>query len=298
MSSPPPPLPDPEHDRRLAEQRAARERARRAQSASKAKDKGQPAPASKSGFAARLSPRTWAIVIAVVVVAVVILVGTVIGRDSSGDSSTIKTDDAVSTLQSLLDGVDRDTSLGSCPFGSASSIARDIGGDVEFSSTPNDAVPMIIKGDESSVDEVLCTASTPDDRLRTSRTIYVYATPVPKGSYTDYLSNTLLAGAKVKLEDPIKHAGGTIDSWCTTPTAVIKGSCGADWVASDGSVVFGIQVAGGEITAKQVVAALQHELPAMVDRFGADAPTAGSVPSSGPSGSSVPIIGTVPTTVT
>jgi hypothetical protein len=47
-----------------------------------------------------------------------------------------------------------------------------------------------------------------------------------------------------------------------------------------------------------VVAALQHELPAMVDRFGADAPTAGSVPSSGPSGSSVPIIGTVPTTVT
>jgi hypothetical protein len=137
---------------------------------------------------------------------------------------------------------------------------------------------MIHKGNASGVDEVLCSASTPDDRLRASRTMYVYATPVPKGSYTDYLTKVLFDGAKVKLEDPVKHAGGTIYAYCLTPTADIKGGCGADWVAGDGSVVFGMQVSGGEVDAKQVTAALQHELATIVQRFGSDSATAASTP--------------------
>ena len=99
------------------------------------------------------------------------------------------------------------------------------------------------------------------DRLRTGRTLYVYATPVPKGSYTDYLSTTLLDGAKAELGRPRKYAGGTIYAWCVTPSATFQGGCGADWVANEASVVFGMQVAGGEITAAEVSAALEHELP-------------------------------------
>ena len=123
-----------------------------------------------------------------------------------------------------------------------------------------------------------CSVSTADDRVHASRTMYVYATPVPKGSYTDYLTKTLFDGAKVKLEDPVKHAGGTIYAYCLTPTADVKGGCGADWVAGDGSVVFGLQLSGGDVTAKQVTAALQHELATIVERFGSDATTS-STPS-------------------
>ena len=182
-----------------------------------------------------------------------------IGRRSSGGSSTIETDDAVSALQSMLDGVDRDTALDACPFGTVRSIAGDVSDDVTFPATPVEATPMILMGDETRVDEVLCAAGTPDDRLRAGRTLYVYATPVPTGSYSDYLT-TLLDGAKVKLEAPRKHAGGTIYAWCTTPSDDFRGGCGADWVAADGGVVFGMEVAGGEITAAQVTSALEHEL--------------------------------------
>src|SRR6185312_9970995 len=90
--------------------------------------------------------------------------------------------------------------------------------------------------------------------------------------------NTLFDGAKVKLEEPVKHAGGTIYAYCITPSADVKGGCGADWVAGDASVVFGLQVSGGEVTAKQVTAALQHELATIVERFGSDVRTASSVP--------------------
>jgi len=61
------------------------------------------------------------------------------------------------------------------------------------------------------------------------------------------LTKTLFDGAKVKLEDPVKHAGGTIYAYCLTPSADVKGGCGADWVAGDGSVVFGLQVSGGDV---------------------------------------------------
>ncbi len=248
-----------------------------------------------------MSPRTWAILLAVGVVLVIIVIGTIIGRGSSDGATTIKTDAAVSTLQSLLDGVQRDTALGSCPFGPVTAIVHDVSDDVAFASTPDEAPAMIVKGDATAVDTVLCAASTPDDRLHTSRTMYVYATPVPKGSYTDYLTSTLLDGAKVKLADPHKYAGGTIYAWCTTPTADIKGGCGADWVAGDATVVFGMQVAGGEVTADQVTAALQHQLPALVERFGTDAPSSASVPTSATpdesTGSSGVVGGSVPTTV-
>lgn len=226
-----------------------------------------------------MSPRGKAIVVAAAVVVVVILVGTFIGRRGGGGSSTIETDDAVSTLQQLLDGVDHDTKLAACPFGPMSSIVGDLGDDIEFTSTPVESTPMIRKGDETEVDQVLCSASTPDDRLRTGRSLYVYASPVPTGSYSTYLT-TLLDGAKVKVEDPRKHAGGTIYAWCVTPSAEFRGGCGADWVADGGGVVFGMQIAGGEITASQISGALEHELPSMVQRFGTDAPSS-SVPATG-----------------
>jgi hypothetical protein len=294
--TPPPPLPDPEDDRRLAERRAraaaSRSSASRSPSSPSPATHGRrstpPPPPRPPTRWARLSPRTWAIVVAVAIVAVVILVGTLISRGSSDETTAIKTDAAVSTLQSLLDGVDRDTALGACPFGSVRSIAADVGDRVPISPAPIDAEAMIVKGDQSAVDEVLCSAGTPDDRLRTGRTLYVYATPVPKGSYTDYLSTTLLDGAKVKLEDPRKYANGTIYAWCVTPSEAFKAGCGADWVANESSVVFGMQVAGGEITAADVSAALEHELPSMVERFGTDVPTS-SVPATG-------VVGSAPST--
>ena len=65
-----------------------------------------------------------------------------------------------------------------------------------------------------------------------------------------------------------------------TPSATFKGACGADWVADESSVVFGMQVAGGEITAAEVSTALEHELPSMVERFGTERPVS-SVPATG-----------------
>src|SRR4051812_40384091 len=173
-SPPPPPLPDPDDDRRLAERRA-----RAASRSSASRSPSSPSPATHGRQStppppprpptrwARLSPRTWAIVVAVAIVVVVILVGTLISRGSSDETTTIKTDAAVSTLQSLLDGVDRDTALDACPFGSVRSIAADVGDRVPISPTPTDAQAMIVKGDETAVDGVLCSAGSPDDRLRT-----------------------------------------------------------------------------------------------------------------------------------
>ncbi|MFT3852518.1 MAG: hypothetical protein QM733_07265 [Ilumatobacteraceae bacterium] len=283
--TPPPPLPDPDDDRRLAERRARADAARTGPTVSprpKGSGGGQrpastkPAPKRKPNAWTRLSPRAKAIVIATVIVVVVVLVGTFIGRRGGGSSSTIATDDAVSTLQQLLDGVDSDTQLATCPFGPMSSIVGDLGDDISFASTPVESTPMIVKGSDTEVDQVLCSAATPDDRLRTGRSLYVYATPVPTDSYSKYLT-ALLDGAKVKLEDPRKHAGGTIYSWCVTPSTEFRGGCGADWVADGGGVVFGMQIAGGEITASQISAALEHELPSMVQRFGTDVPSS-SVP--------------------
>jgi len=291
--SPPPPLPDPEDDRRLAERRAARQR-------SATSDTKRPPARTRSAptWTSKLSGRAWAIIIAAIVILVVVIVGTLISRDSHDKESSIKTDAAVSTLQSLLDGVQHDTVLGTCPFGSMSSIVGDVRGDLTFPATPTESTPMIHKADASAVDEVRCSVSTADDRVHASRTMYVYATPVPKGSYTDYLTKTLFDGAKVKLEDPVKHAGGTIYAYCLTPSADVKGGCGADWVAGDGSVVFGLQVSGGDVTAKQVTAALQHELATIVERFGSDATTSStpSTDSTDSTGSTDPS-GTTDTTV-
>src|ERR1700712_2697814 len=100
--TPPPPLPDPDDD---LPARARRRPASRASSA------GNRHPS----FWSSLSPRAWAIVIAVVVV--VLIVGALAGNGDKKKASTIKTDSAVSTLQSLLDGVDKDTDLSTCPFG-------------------------------------------------------------------------------------------------------------------------------------------------------------------------------------
>jgi len=293
--TPPPPLPDPDDDRRLAERRA-----RAAAARSSGTTAAAPRPRSGGGRAAppppkptnawtRLSSRTKAIGFAVVVVVIVVLAGTFIGRDSGGGSSKIETDAAVSTLQELLDGVSRDTELPNCPFGSMSAIVGDLGDDIEFPSTPVESTPMIVKGDDTRVDEVRCTTSTPDDRVHTGRTLFVYATPVPSASYDKYL-DTLLDGAKVKVEAPRQHAGGTIHAWCVEPSADFRGGCGADWVADGGGVVFGMQVAGGEITAADVTAALEHELPSMVERFGTEAPVS-SVPATGV------VVGDVTTTV-
>lgn len=286
--TPPPPLPDPDDDRRLAQRRARAGEPRSGGSAGASRSSGgrPPNPPSKRQANAwtRLPSRTKAIVVAAAIVVVVIVAGTIIGRRSSDEPSTIKTDDAVSTLQSMLDGVERNTTLSACPFGSISSIVGDLDESVTFPTTPVSATPMIVKGDDTDVDEVLCAASTPDDRLRTGRSIYVYATPAPTGSYSDYLT-ARLDGAKAKLDDPRKHAGGTIYTWCVTPSADFRGGCGADWVADGGGVVFGLQIVGGEITATQVADALEHELPAMVERFGTDAPvssTPGSAPMSTP----------------
>src|SRR4051794_35620911 len=134
---PPPPLPDPEDDRRLAERRAARERG--------ASGTGRPAATSRSAptWTSKLSSRAWAIIIAAIVVLLVVIIGTLIGRSSHDKESSIKTDAAVSTLQSLLDGVQHDTVLGACPFGSMSPIVDDVRGDVSFPTTPDESVPMI-----------------------------------------------------------------------------------------------------------------------------------------------------------
>src|SRR5882762_2285233 len=101
--TPPPPLPDPDDD---LPARALRRR--------------PPASTSSRGgsrhpsFWSQLSPRAWAIIIAVLVVGLVLIIGALAGGDGKRQASTIKTDSAVSTLQSLLGGVDKDTNLSTC----------------------------------------------------------------------------------------------------------------------------------------------------------------------------------------
>jgi len=151
---------------------------------------------------------------------------------------------------------------------------------------------MIVKGDDTRVDEVRCTTSTPDDRVRTGRTLFVYATPAPSDSYDTYL-DALLDGAKAKVEAPRQHAGGTVHAWCVEPSADFRSGCGADWVADGGGVVFGLEVAGGQVTAADVTAALEHELPSMVERFGTEAPVSSRPISSEPA-ASVPATGVIP----
>ena len=263
--TPPPPLPDPDDDLPRA--------SRRRTSATPARGGGR-----HPSFWSQLSPRAWAIIIAVLVVVLVLIVGALAGSDSKKQASTIKTDSAVSTLQSLLDGVDKDTNLSTCPFGSVTGIVDDVHDQIKVTGGITNELQKIVVGGKDSVNEVLCSATTPDDRLHLAQSMYVYATPAPKGSYTDYLAKTLLAGAKVKLETPAKYSGGTIYAYCVTPDAQNKGGCGADWVAGDNKLVIGMQLASGTVTAKQITAALQHELATLASRLGGETSSGSSVP--------------------
>jgi hypothetical protein len=274
--TPPPPLPDPDDD---LPARAPRRR-----------QPPQPRPADgvRSGGArggggggsrrhpslwSQLSPRAWAIIVAVLAVVLVLIVGAAAGGGGKKKTSGITTDAAVSTLQSLLDGVDKDTVLGSCPFGTVASIVDDVHDAVKVNGRVTDALHKIVIGGKDSVDEVLCSAATDDDRLHVVQSMYVYATPAPKGSYTDYLSKTLLSGAKFD--------GGTIYAWCVSADVEFRSGCGADWVAGDNKLVLGMQLTGGAVTAKQITTALQHELKTLADRLGGDEAT-GSIGSTVP----------------
>ncbi|MCU1504633.1 MAG: hypothetical protein JWM12_3987, partial [Ilumatobacteraceae bacterium] len=150
--------------------------------------------------------------------------------------------------------------------------------EVKVSGEVTDGMHKIVIGGKDSVDEVLCSASTADDRIHPTQSMYVYATPAPKGSYTDYLTKTLLADAEVKLEDPVKFGGGTVYAWCVTPAPDSKGGCGADWVAGDNKLVLGMQLANDSVTAKQITAALEHELETLANRLGGDQATGTTVP--------------------
>ncbi|MEO5899674.1 MAG: hypothetical protein ABIR68_06030, partial [Ilumatobacteraceae bacterium] len=169
--TPPPPLPDPDDDMRARGPRrtAAATSSRRAR---------------HPGFRSQLSSRAWAIIIAVLVVVLVLIVGAFAGRSDKKKASTIKTDSAVSTLQALLDGVDKDTALSRCPFGSVTAIVDDVRAEVTVATGLTDSSQKIVVGGKDSVNEVLCAASTPDERLHLAQSMYVYATPAPKGSYT------------------------------------------------------------------------------------------------------------------
>jgi hypothetical protein len=240
--TPPPPLPDDYDDAERA--------------ASRRPSGARPMPRKrKPGLLSGVPPRTLAIGVAVliVLVLVVVVVAVVAGGGDDKKASSIKVDGAVTVLTGLLDGVAADTDLAACPFGSIADIAADVKGEVAFRTTVADDLQQVVVGGKNSVNEVLCSASTAEQRIATAQTLYVYATPVPKGSYTDYLSKTLLAGVKSKVEPAVKFAGGSVYAFCVTASAAVKGGCGADWVA----------------------AALQKELPTLVARLGGDASTAG-----------------------
>ncbi|MCU1501859.1 MAG: hypothetical protein JWM12_1213, partial [Ilumatobacteraceae bacterium] len=138
MSSPtpPPPLPDPDDD---LPRRAPR---RRSAAPSSSRDAARRHPSAWS----RLSPRAWAILVAVVAIVLVLIIGAVAGGSGKEKKSEIKTDSAVSALQSLLDGVDKDTALGSCPFGSVASIAGDVRGEVKVSGVVTAGMHKIVIG--------------------------------------------------------------------------------------------------------------------------------------------------------
>ena len=230
----------------------------------------------------------------------VLIVGAVTRDGGKRSAAVIETDRAVTTLQSLLDGVDHDTDLASCPFGTVRSIAGDVHDELPLSTDLTEATHLVVVGDEDAVGEVLCSARTPDDRLRIGEALYVYATPAPTGSYTDYLSKTLLTGAKVELADPVPHGGGTIYTWCVAADTSFKAGCGADWVAGDHRLVLGMQAAGSDVTAKQVDRGAAARARGARARLGGDAPTASSGPatSSGtsPPGTTAPRATTPPPT--
>jgi hypothetical protein len=262
--TPPPPLPDDYDDAERA--------------ASRRPSGARPMPRKrKPGLLSGVPPRTLAIGVAVliVLVLVVVVVAVVAGGGDDKKASSIKVDGAVTVLTGLLDGVAADTDLAACPFGSIADIAADVKGEVAFRTTVADDLQQVVVGGKNSVNEVLCSASTAEQRIATAQTLYVYATPVPKGSYTDYLSKTLLAGVKSKVEPAVKFAGGSVYAFCVTASAAVKGGCGADWVAADSKLVIGLQVDTETVTAAQASAALQKELPTLVARLGGDASTAG-----------------------
>ena len=294
---PPPPLPDPDDDIEgsIDPGMANRGGARRRRSASSASSGRTTYPS----FFAQLNRRAWVVigVLAAVIIGAIVVLAT--RGDDKGKPTLIETDRAVATLESLLDGVTSSKELPVCPFGSVSDLVGDLNDELKFPGPTADDIHRIVIDGADSVNELLCSAGTADDRVHVVHTLYVYATPVPKGSYPDYLTKVRLLDAVVKVESGTRFNGGTIYAYCITGSPDIKAGCGADWVADDSRLVLGLQVTGAAVTANSVTTSLMRELPTMAERLGDQAgregdvepPTTGVATSSEVTSSSVSVSG-------
>ncbi len=256
--TPPPPLPDPDDDigRDIDPGMPGRGRPRASG------DRTYPS------MFAQLNRRAWIVIGALAVVIVAAIVVLVTRGSDTAVTSEINTERAAATVRSLLDGVDSSKELARCPFGSVSDVVGDLNDVLKFPDPTTDDIHRIVMDGKDSVGEVLCSAGTADDRVHVVRSLYVYATPVPKGAYPDYLAKTRLVDAVVKVDDGVRFNRGTIYPYCIAGSADIKPGCGADWVADNSSLVIGLQVTGSDVTAKLVTTALTREFETLATRLG------------------------------